>query len=153
METSLSSTVGCGRPSFVSRIAFLATAAAVDEEHTASGAHRTTEIPFPEWVPVEDMTAASLLTVDDALDNSPPACVDPVMGGELAHTEGRQHLADELAGTTKLPDNRPRRSLIVPLRACPRGALGTPARRAELSAGRSLADATGGSVVDQSCGR
>ena len=25
--------------------------AAVDEEHTASGAHRTIEIPFPEWVP------------------------------------------------------------------------------------------------------
>jgi hypothetical protein len=48
--------------------------AAVDEEHTASGAHGTTEIPFPEWVPVEDMTAASLLTVDDALAQL-PACL------------------------------------------------------------------------------
>jgi hypothetical protein len=48
--------------------------AAVDEEHTASGAHRTTEIPFPEWVPVEDITAASLLTVDDALAQL-PACL------------------------------------------------------------------------------
>ena len=48
--------------------------AAVDEEHTALGAHRTTEIPFPEWVPVEDITAASLLTVDDALAQL-PACL------------------------------------------------------------------------------
>jgi hypothetical protein len=46
--------------------------AAVDEEHTASGAHRTTEIPFPEWVPIEEITAASLLTVDDALAQLPP---------------------------------------------------------------------------------
>jgi hypothetical protein len=45
--------------------------AAVDEEHTASGAHRTTEIPFPEWVPVEELAAASLLTVDDALRQLP----------------------------------------------------------------------------------
>ena len=48
--------------------------AAVDEEHTASGAHRTTEIPFPEWVPVEDIAAAGLLTVDDALAQL-PACL------------------------------------------------------------------------------
>jgi hypothetical protein len=41
--------------------------AAVDEEHTASGAHRTTEIPFPDWVPAEDIAAARLLTADDAL--------------------------------------------------------------------------------------
>lgn len=48
--------------------------AAVDEEHTASGAHGTTEIPFPEWVPVEDMTAARLLSVDEALAQL-PACL------------------------------------------------------------------------------
>jgi hypothetical protein len=48
--------------------------AAVDEEHTASGAHRTTEIPFPEWVPIEDMTAARLLSVDEALAQL-PACL------------------------------------------------------------------------------
>ena len=41
--------------------------AAVDEEHTASGAHRRTEIPFPEWVPAEDIAAARLLTAEDAL--------------------------------------------------------------------------------------
>ena len=40
--------------------------ASVDEEHTASGAHRTIEIPFPEWVPAQEITAARLLTVDDA---------------------------------------------------------------------------------------
>jgi hypothetical protein len=41
--------------------------AAVDEEHTASGAHRKVEIPFPEWVPAEDMAAATLLSIEDAL--------------------------------------------------------------------------------------
>ena len=41
--------------------------AAVDEVHTASGAHRTIEIPFPEWIPAEDLAAAALLTVDEAL--------------------------------------------------------------------------------------
>jgi hypothetical protein len=46
--------------------------AAVDEEHTTSGAHRTTEIPFPDWVPVEELNAAALLTVDDALAQLPP---------------------------------------------------------------------------------
>jgi hypothetical protein len=45
--------------------------AAIDEEHTASGAHRTTEIPFPEWVPADDLAAAKLLTVDDALAQLP----------------------------------------------------------------------------------
>ena len=48
--------------------------AAVDEEHTASGAHRTVEIPFPDWVPDEEMTAARLLTVDAALAML-PACL------------------------------------------------------------------------------
>jgi hypothetical protein len=48
--------------------------AAVDEEHTTLGAHRTTEMPFPEWVPVEDIAAASLLTVEDALAQL-PACL------------------------------------------------------------------------------
>jgi hypothetical protein len=48
--------------------------AAVDEEHTASGAHRTTEIPFPEWVPIEDVSAARLLSIDEALAQL-PACL------------------------------------------------------------------------------
>ena len=48
--------------------------AAVDEEHTASGAHRTTEIPFPEWVPAQEITAARQLTGDDALAQL-PACL------------------------------------------------------------------------------
>jgi hypothetical protein len=48
--------------------------AAVDEVHTASGAHRTIEVPFPEWVPAEDLAAAALLTVDEALARL-PACL------------------------------------------------------------------------------
>jgi len=41
--------------------------AAVDELHTASGAHQTIEVPFPEWIPAGDLAAAALLTVDEAL--------------------------------------------------------------------------------------
>jgi hypothetical protein len=48
--------------------------AAVDEVHTATGAHRTVEVPFPEWVPAEDLAAAALLTVDEALALL-PACL------------------------------------------------------------------------------
>ena len=48
--------------------------AAVDEEHTASGAHRTTEIPFPESVPAQEVTAARQLNADDALAQL-PACL------------------------------------------------------------------------------
>jgi hypothetical protein len=33
--------------------------------HTGSGAHRTIEVPFPEWLPA-DVAAAALLTVDEA---------------------------------------------------------------------------------------
>ncbi len=45
--------------------------AAADEEHSASGAHRTVEIPFPDWVPDDEVTAARLLTVDAALAKLP----------------------------------------------------------------------------------
>jgi hypothetical protein len=48
--------------------------AAVDEVHTPSGAHRTIEIPFPEWIPAEDLDAAALLSVDEALALL-PACL------------------------------------------------------------------------------
>ena len=41
--------------------------AAVDEVHTATGAHRTVEVPFPDWVPADDLAAAALLTVEEAL--------------------------------------------------------------------------------------
>jgi hypothetical protein len=41
--------------------------AAVDEVHTASGAHRTIEVPFPDWIPAEDVAVAARLTVDEAL--------------------------------------------------------------------------------------
>ena len=48
---------------------------AVDEVHTRSGAHRTIEVPFPEWIPAEDLAAAALLTVDK---RSP---LEPLAGG------------------------------------------------------------------------
>jgi hypothetical protein len=48
--------------------------AAVDEVHTASGAHRTVEVAFPEWVPADELAAAALLTVDEALALL-PACL------------------------------------------------------------------------------
>jgi hypothetical protein len=48
--------------------------AAVDEEHTATGAHRKVETPFPDWVPDEDLAAAAKLTIVEALDQL-PACL------------------------------------------------------------------------------
>ena len=46
--------------------------AAVDEVHTASMAHRTIAVPFPDWVPAEDISAAAPLTIDEALAMLPP---------------------------------------------------------------------------------
>lgn len=48
--------------------------AAVTQEHSASGGHRSIEIPFPEWVPAEDMADAGLLTVEQAFAQL-PACL------------------------------------------------------------------------------
>jgi len=48
--------------------------ASVDEVHTATGAHRTVEVPFPEWIPADDLAAAQLLTADEALALL-PACL------------------------------------------------------------------------------
>jgi hypothetical protein len=48
--------------------------AALEELHTPTGAHQTVEIAFPEWVPPEDIAAASLLSIDEALAQL-PACL------------------------------------------------------------------------------
>ena len=45
--------------------------AALHEEHTASGAHRTREQPFPEWVPEDVMLSAKHLHEDDAVRELP----------------------------------------------------------------------------------
>ncbi len=41
--------------------------AAIREEHTASGSHRVVEMPFPEWVPLEELDRANRLTEEEAL--------------------------------------------------------------------------------------
>lgn len=40
--------------------------AALHEEHTDSGAHRVVEQPFPEWVPLDLVAAASSLSAGEA---------------------------------------------------------------------------------------
>ena len=45
--------------------------AAVGDEHTATGAHRRTEIPFPEWVPAAEVAMAAALTIDEAFGQLP----------------------------------------------------------------------------------
>jgi hypothetical protein len=50
--------------------------ASVDEEHTASGAHRKVETPFSEWVPSEVVAAAASLTEAQALE-ALPVCARP----------------------------------------------------------------------------
>ena len=49
--------------------------AALREEHTASGAHRVEEQPFPDWVPDDVRRAAVELTEEEALAQL-PACVE-----------------------------------------------------------------------------
>ena len=41
--------------------------AALEEEHTASGAHRVRSVPFPQWVPDDVVAAARELTDDEAV--------------------------------------------------------------------------------------
>jgi hypothetical protein len=48
--------------------------AAIEEQHTASGAHMSIAIPFPEWVPAEDLAAATRLSAPEALAQL-PACL------------------------------------------------------------------------------
>ena len=40
--------------------------AAVEEVHTASGAHRTVKTPFPKWVPAPVMSAGKKLSEEEA---------------------------------------------------------------------------------------
>jgi hypothetical protein len=42
--------------------------AALHEVHTPSGAHRTIEVPFPDWVPDEVQVEATRLTIDAAFE-------------------------------------------------------------------------------------
>jgi hypothetical protein len=50
--------------------------AAVHEEHTATGAHASSTVAFPDWVPADVMTAAARLSEDDARAGL-PACIRP----------------------------------------------------------------------------
>ena len=50
--------------------------AAIDEEHTESGAHRKIETPYPDWVPVEVVAAAKRLSEKQALAIL-PECLGP----------------------------------------------------------------------------
>ena len=45
--------------------------AALHEEHTASGEHRTREQPFPDWVPEDVLLAADHLSEDEAASELP----------------------------------------------------------------------------------
>ena len=45
--------------------------ASIAEEHTATGAHRKIETPFPNWVPREIVEAAAALTDEQALEALP----------------------------------------------------------------------------------
>lgn len=50
--------------------------ASIEEEHTASGAHRKIETPFPDWVPAAVVEAATTLTDEQAFD-ALPDCLRP----------------------------------------------------------------------------
>jgi hypothetical protein len=50
--------------------------AAVEQEHTASGAHRNVEIPYPAWVPADVVAAAAQLTPAEGFA-ALPECLRP----------------------------------------------------------------------------
>jgi hypothetical protein len=64
--------------------------AAVESEHSASGAHRSSETPFPEWVPPDDMAAAELLSRDEALAQLPGCLRQPHPEGHARRTDPRR---------------------------------------------------------------
>ena len=45
--------------------------AALHQEHTSSGAHRSTSTPFPDWVPADVLQEAAALRYDDAIAQLP----------------------------------------------------------------------------------
>ena len=45
--------------------------AALHQEHTSSGAHRSTSTPFPDWVPADVMTEGASLRYEDAIAQLP----------------------------------------------------------------------------------
>lgn len=50
--------------------------AAVYEEHTSGGAHRTRTVPFPDWVPQSVLELAAHLSETDALEQLPTGVLD-----------------------------------------------------------------------------
>jgi hypothetical protein len=50
--------------------------AAIEEEHTQSGAHRSTTVPYPDWVPRDVAAIGNALSRSDALDLL-PECARP----------------------------------------------------------------------------
>jgi hypothetical protein len=54
---------------------------AIHEEHTPSGAHRTTVTPFPEWVPADALAAGAELGELDAL-HALPECLRRAAAGD-----------------------------------------------------------------------
>ena len=45
--------------------------AALHQEHTSSGAHRSTSTPFPDWVPADVMAEGAALPLEDAIAQLP----------------------------------------------------------------------------------
>lgn len=56
---------------------------AVHEEHTASGSHRATTTPFPDWMPAEVLESARTLRLEDAWTELPD-WVREALGGPPA---------------------------------------------------------------------
>jgi hypothetical protein len=60
----------------VSDVLGLERLAAIHSEHSASGAHRSIDVPYPSWVPATVLAEASQLSVETAFATLPP-CLRP----------------------------------------------------------------------------
>jgi hypothetical protein len=52
--------------------------AALEQEHTSSGAHRSTTTPFPDWVPDDVLREAATLAYEDAIAQLPDCLRRPL---------------------------------------------------------------------------
>lgn len=65
--------------------------AAVQEEHTPSGAHQLIEVPFPDWVPATATDRAAKLSRQDAIDQMGPWVVQLLGATDEPRRRARAH--------------------------------------------------------------
>jgi hypothetical protein len=78
--------------------------AAISEKHTASGAHRTEEMPFPDWVPQDVTDVARKLSEQEAVEQLGESVADLLLkDGQQTRHRLRKSKSPGLRRTTRRP--------------------------------------------------